>query len=327
MVGEGELVWPQLIRDFQDNRMQRIYKPSPGESFSLAKAPLPRYDLLDLSKYNRLTVQTSRGCPHQCTFCASSILLTPDYKVKPIENVLAEVKYIKSLWKNPFIEFADDNSFVWRDHYKALLRALIKEEVHWFTEADVSIGNDDELLDLMRESGCRQVLIGFESPNASGLNSLEVRKNWKHLKHGTYENIIDRIQSKGIAVIGCFILGLDGDDETVFDRVCDFVSQTCLFDVQLTVLTPFPGTPLYKSLMSEGRILKQLAWERCTLFDINFKPKKMSVARLQQGLIYSAKKIYDKDLINQRRRRFFNKLREAPFSIQPNKVKRRTNAH
>lgn len=110
-------------------------------------------------------MQTSRGCPHKCEFCASSILLTPRYKLKPVEKVIEEIRAIKSIWPRPFIEFADDNSFVQREHYKSLLRELARENVRWFTEADVSVAQDDELLGLMRDSGCQQVLIGFESPH------------------------------------------------------------------------------------------------------------------------------------------------------------------
>ena len=87
---------------------------------------MPRYDLLDPDKYNRITVQTSRGCPHRCSFCASSILLTPRYKLKPVAKVMNEIRAIKSVWPRPFIEFADDNSFVHRAHYKRLMRELAK---------------------------------------------------------------------------------------------------------------------------------------------------------------------------------------------------------
>src|SRR5438552_16417271 len=98
---------------------------------------MPRFDLLAPDRYNRITVQTSRGCPHRCDFCASSILLTPRYKLKPVENVIAEIRQSKKIWPRPFVEFADDNSFVHRDHYKRQLRALAGEKVRWFTEAAI----------------------------------------------------------------------------------------------------------------------------------------------------------------------------------------------
>ena len=159
--GEGELLWPELLADFERGALKPFY--ATNREFDLADAPMPRFDLLDPEKYNRLTVQTSRGCPHRCEFCASSILLTSRYKVKPVEKVIAEIRAIKKIWPRPFIEFADDNSFVHREHYKKLLRELAKENIRWFTEADLGVAEDDELLGLMRDSGCQQVLIDRKS--------------------------------------------------------------------------------------------------------------------------------------------------------------------
>ena len=128
--------------------MKPFYTRGPQGDFDLREAPMPRFDLLDPQKYNRITVQTSRGCPHQCEFCASSILLTPKYKLKPVEKVMAEIRAIKRIWPRPFIEFADDNSFVNHAHYKELLRQLARENLRWFTEADLNVAKDDELLGL-----------------------------------------------------------------------------------------------------------------------------------------------------------------------------------
>lgn len=305
VVGEAELVWSQLLEDFQAGRLKPRYQPEAGQYFDLADARMPRYDLLDVDQYNRLTVQTSRGCPHLCDFCASSVLLTPRYAVKPVEKVIAEIRAIKELWPRPFIEFADDNSFASKGHYKRLLAALREEEVSWFTEADISIAQDAELLDLMRESGCRQVLIGLESPRASGLDGVEIRRNWKLRVASNYESAVHTIQSHGITVNGCFILGLDGDDESVFDAVYDFADRVGLFEVQLTVLTPFPGTPLYARLLDEGRILALGAWERCTLFDVNFVPRNMTPERLQNGLVELGRRMYEPEFVQRRREKFF----------------------
>ncbi len=109
VAGEGEPVWLDVVEDARRGRVSGIYRPS-GE-YDLGDAPMPRFDLLDPGRYNRLTVQTTRGCPHKCEFCASSITLTKGYKVKPIDKVIAEVRAIKSIWPRPFIELADDNSF------------------------------------------------------------------------------------------------------------------------------------------------------------------------------------------------------------------------
>lgn len=312
VVGEGEILWPKVLEDFLNGRLQDFYIQSTHEFFDLALAPIPRYDLLDISKYNRLTVQTSRGCPHRCDFCASSILLTSKYKVKPAQKVIAEIRRIKELWPHPFIEFADDNSFVLRSHYKELLQALIDENIRWFTEADISIAEDSYLLELMKKSGCKQILIGLESPTSEGLNNIEQRGNWKLGKLEYYENAIKKIQSYGIAVNGCFILGLDGDDALVFDRIYEFVQKTDLFEVQITVLTPFPGTPLYARFQKEGRLIEERAWHKCTLFDINYVPKQMSVSQLREGMINLSRKIYDQNFIDERRKRFFKNIRHRP---------------
>jgi radical SAM superfamily enzyme YgiQ (UPF0313 family) len=235
--------------------------------------------------------------------------LTPKYKVKPVERVIAEIRRIKAIWKRPFVEFADDNSFAIRPHYKRLLRVLREENVRWFTEADISIAEDEELLHLMRESGCRQVLIGLESPTRRGLDGVEERRNWKLKKLLDYKSAIRTIQEHGITVDGCFILGLDGDGGDIFGRVYDFVERTGLYEVQLTVLTPFPGTPLYHRLKQEGRLLEDRAWHKCTLFDVNYVPKRMSVERLEAGLVELSRRIYEKAFIRDRRRRFFRALR------------------
>lgn len=317
VIGEGELGWPELLANLSAGRLQPVYAPN-GREFSLADSPMPRFDLLEFERYNRLTVQTQRGCPWRCEFCAASIRLTSLYKLKPVERVLAEIHEIKRLWPRPFIEFADDNTFVHRRHSKELLRALVDEDIRWFTETDISVADDPELLALLRESGCAEVLIGFESPTAKGIDGVELRRNWKRQRFDRYRDSIERIQSHGVAVNGCFVLGLDGDGPEVFDAVANFVSESGLFEVQITVLTPFPGTPLYDRLRAEGRLLEEEAWERCTLFDVNFRPQGMSPETLQQELVKLGRRLYTEEqrkarrnAFHEHRRRFLREARAA----------------
>jgi radical SAM superfamily enzyme YgiQ (UPF0313 family) len=310
VVGEGELLWPEVLVDFERGALKPVYTSS--REFDLADAPMPRFDLLDPDKYNRLTVQTSRGCPHRCEFCASSILLTPRYKVKPVEKVIAEIREIKKIWPRPFIEFADDNSFVHREHYKKLLRELAKEKLRWFTEADLGVAGDDELLGLMRDSGCQQVLIGLESPCRASLDGVELKSNWKLRQHDSCKDAIAKIQSYGITVNGCFVLGLDGDTPEVFNDVLGFVRDTGLYEVQVTFLTAFPGTPLHERLDREGRVIRDRAWELCTLFDINFRPKNMTVEELQNGFLGLAKQLYSAEETQERRSKFKRMLKTSP---------------
>jgi radical SAM superfamily enzyme YgiQ (UPF0313 family) len=231
---------------------------------------------------------------------------------------MAEIREIKRIWPRPFIEFADDNSFVDRPHYKRLLRELIHEDLRWFTEADINVAQDEELLGLMRDSGCQQVLVGLESPRAQSLDGLELKSNWKMRKHAAYAQAIAKIQSYGITVNGCFILGLDGDTPEVFDDVLRFVRESGLYEVQVTFLTAFPGTPLHARLQREGRIIRERAWELCTLFDINFRPRGMSVAELQAGFLGLVKQLYSAEETSERRRKFKRMLRTSPnFGRRP----------
>lgn len=312
VVGEGESMWEQILTDWDEGALKPRYTQTPAGEYDLASAPIPRFDLLDPEKYNRITVQTSRGCPHKCDYCASSILLTTRYKLKPVEKVLAEIKAIKRIWDKPFIEFADDNSFVHVEHYKTLLRALAPERLRWFTEADVAVARDDELLGLMRDSGCQQVLIGLESPHKAGLDGIELNANWKMKQRDSYLEAIAKIQSYGITVNGCFILGLDGDSPEIFADVLNFARASGLYEVQITFMTAFPGTPLYDRLKNKSRIIRDEAWELCTLFDINFRPRQMSIDQLQQGFLKLAKTLYSDEDTKERRRKFRRMLRTSP---------------
>lgn len=306
IVGEGETIWPEVVRDFQSGGragLKPIYREARPGQFDLSMAPMPRFDLLcerpspgdpadplttgelhRLGPYNRVTIQTSRGCPWDCDFCAASKLYGPRYRVKPVERVLREVDAVRALWRRPFIEFADDNTFVNKPWSKQLLRGLAERNVRYFTETDISLADDDELLDLLYPSGCRQVLIGFESTHQESLRGLDAA-NWKIRQHSRYFEAIDKIQSRGVSVCGCFIVGLDADTPAIFDELRDFIDRSRLLEVQITVLTPFPGTRLYDRLLAEGRLLYPGAWDRCTLFDVNFRPRGMTVEQLEDGLM------------------------------------------
>ena len=309
VVGEGEQVWPRLLADAERGALDRVYRGE-GE-FDLDDAPMPAFHLLDPKRYNRLTVQTSRGCPLLCEFCASSVLLTRRYKQKPIPRVLAEVDRIRELWRHPFIELADDNSFVNRPYWKELLPHLAERRLQWFTETDVSVGADDELLRLMSAAGCVEVLIGLESPIEEDLRGLELKRDWKRRELPGYKEAIRNIQSHGIAVNGCFVLGLDGQRQDVFERVLDFTRELELFDVQITVQTPFPGTPLYERLRREGRLLEERPWRMCTLFDVTFEPSHMSPEELAKGVHWLARELYGTAETRRRRRTFRRKYLAA----------------
>lgn len=309
VIGEGEPVWPQVVADLEAGTLQSRYDAKAGAPFNFSAAPMPRFDLLTPERYPRFTVQTQRGCPWACEFCAASIRLAPEFKVKPVEKVIAEIRRVKELFAKPFFEFADDNTFSNRKHARALMRALAKEDIRWFTETDLSVAEDDELLRLMRDAGCAQVLIGFESPNYDVLDGLEKNSNWKARRVDRYIEAVERIQRHGITVNGCLVFGLDGAGPQQFKDAFRFVRDSGLYDVQITYATPFPGTPMWDRLSEQGRILSEEAIERCTLFDINFQPDSMSVDELEEGFLKLAGALYHPRFVAQRTRRFKAHLR------------------
>jgi radical SAM superfamily enzyme YgiQ (UPF0313 family) len=244
-----------------------------------------------------------------------------------VPKVLAEVQAIKAIWDKPFIEFADDNSFANHKQAKELLRPLVKERVRWFTEADLGIAQDDDLLGLMRDSGCQQVLIGLESPRPESLEGIELFANWKRKQYDRYREAITKIQSYGVTVNGCFILGLDQDTPEVFEEVFRFVKDSGLYEVQITFMTAFPGTPLYERLKREGRVLRDRAWELCTLFDINFQPKSMTLEELQKGFLWLAKTIYSEEVTQERRGKFKAMLKGSPQFKAKRKITEEDDSH
>src|SRR6185436_1444617 len=155
----AEGAWPRVVGDAAAGRLGRIYR---GAFDGVYDAPvMPRFDLLEGRPYNRLTVQTSRGCPRACEFCAASLRITDRYQQKPVDRVLAEIREAGRHAAEPFFEFADDNTFLNRAWSRDLLDGLAREDIRYFTETDASVAEDPALCDRLAASGCRQLLIGF----------------------------------------------------------------------------------------------------------------------------------------------------------------------
>jgi radical SAM superfamily enzyme YgiQ (UPF0313 family) len=317
VLGGAEGAWPGLIEDFRAGRLQSRYHGLRARVFEAPNYVMPRFELIADRPYNRMTVQTSRGCPLNCEFCAASIRITSSYQQKPVDKAIAEIRAALDVRRQPFFELADDNTFVNKKWSKEFLRAVAPLGIRWFTETDISIADDEELLDLLAVSGCRQVLIGLESPTAAGLDGLDPH-NWKKRRSGQYLDAIDRIQSRGITVNGCFILGLDSHTPEIFETVRDFVRDSGLLEVQVTVQTPFPGTPLYERLRRERRLLSERYWDRCTLFDVNYRPRHMTVDELESGLRWLFAEIYNEREFIRRKRRYMEIVKGTElFSTDP----------
>ena len=314
-VGEAEETWPEFITDLKIGRPKRVYDAR-GRVFPLEEAPLPRYDLLDVDRYNRLTIQTTRSCPHACTFCASGVLLRGPYRKKPMELIRRDLDAITDLWPRPFLELADDNTFVDKRWSRELVDTLTPYGLKWFTEADLTVADDTALLDALADSGCRQVLIGFEALDAQGVAELEARP-FKARRVGEYADLVQRIQERGVSVNGCFVFGADHHTVDTFGEVVRFADDAGLAEVQVTVLTPFPGTPLYERLRSEGRLLEEGDWASHTLFDVTFEPRGMSVRDLEEGVQEAFRALYAPDRVRERRRRFHAQMREGRRRRRP----------
>jgi len=160
---------------------------------------------------------------------------------------------------------------------------------------------------LMAEAGCVEILIGLESPVEAGLSRLELHSDWKKKRYPEYREAIRKIQSHGIRMNGCFIVGLDGHTPAIFDAIYKFVEQTQLFDVQITYPTPFPGTPMYRQLKLQDRLLYDRDWRRMTLFDVTFMPDPMSPEELAQGFRDLGLRLYSEDFTKFRHQTFKEK--------------------
>jgi radical SAM superfamily enzyme YgiQ (UPF0313 family) len=291
VLGGAEGVWSEVLADAERGELRQSYRGASDGVFEPGLYVVPRFELLEGRPYNRVTVQTSRGCPRACEFCGASLLITNRFNQKPVDAVLSEIRMARQHFREPFFEFADDNTFLNKRWGKELLRALVPQEIKWFAETDSSVADDLELCDLLAAAGCRQLLIGFESPRTDDLTGLDPA-NWKRKQAPRLRRVIDTLQTRGVSVNGCFILGLDTHTPEIFPLVLDFVRRSGLAEVQFTVLTPFPGTPLFERLRMEGRLLSEHFWDRCTLFDVNYRPAQMTVEELESGLRWLFKETY-----------------------------------
>lgn len=287
-IGEAEQTWPIFLRDFQHKRTARFYKSN--KVVDLTKSPVPRYDLLKKKHYRVIWLQTSRGCPHDCEFCGASRIYGFKYRHKSIKQIVEELTLIRQIWPNAHINFADDNLLVDRKFSKELFKHLKDLNFRWFAQTDVSIANNETFLNDLRGAGCTTLFIGFETISENSLKT--VNKNlWKLRQLKNYAKAIDRIQSKGIGIIGAFIIGFDKDTNETFDELADFIIRNNIFIPQITILTPLPGTRLYERLKEEGRLLNN-PWSQFTCTEVNFVPRNMSIDQLSSGLYHIYERVY-----------------------------------
>jgi len=306
VVGEAEGVWEQVLEDIQAGRARKIYRSK--ERPSLAGLPIPRRDLFDPRKYyTTSTIQTSRGCPYSCSFCSVTRFFGRTYRTRPIADILREIETLK----DRIVLFVDDNIVGNPAHARELFRALIPYRLRWIGQSSINIAWDQELLALAAKSGCMGLFIGFESLAAENL-----KKVGKGLLNrvDSFLKAIKRIHSHGIGIEGAFIFGFDQDDEGVFARTVEFAKKARLAAAQFGILTPFPGTPLFADLESQGRIVDR-SWSRYTISNAVFEPLKMSREKLEQGFRWAYREFYSYRSIV---RRLIPFKRHLPFFLTLN---------
>jgi len=304
-VGEAEKTFPQFLEDFQKNEQKRIYIQE--EKIDLTESPMPRYDIFkrkdyfkdSKSFYNMIPIQTSRGCPHDCEFCLVTKIYGPKFRKKNIAQIRAEVLEVKKHFPGKLIMFADDNLFLDRKYSKELLNELKTLKVRWVAQSDIAVGSDDELLELIYESGCLFLLIGFESINPENLKTMN-KSSWKYKQLNNYPMYIENIQKHGIIVFGSFIFGLDNDDNNVFKNVVEFMDRNNITG-QLTIATPLPGSRMMERLQSEDRLLYEFPfWDKCSFFDVLYKPEKMTKSELEDGFVWAYQELFNESSFSKR---------------------------
>ncbi len=282
VIGEAEELWGTLLEDFKNGELKNLYRHENGYP-SLDNLPIINWDLYKDKRYLPVhSIETTRGCPHNCEFCSVTNSFGGKFRNRPVDEVEREIQGLKPFdgkftLKN-FVFFADDNIISSRRHAKKLLSRIIPYNLKWVGQASVNIAKDDEVLDLCRRSGCLGILIGFESLSSDSLSHMGKQFN----KPEDYIDVINKLHDYGIGINGSFVLGFDHDDEGIFDRTLEFVIKAKLDVCYFSILTPYPGTRLYAKMLEEGRIIDH-DWSNYNTNNVVYKPKLMKPETLING--------------------------------------------
>ena len=296
VIGEAEEVWQTILRDVQNGGLKETYKAE--QKADLTASPVPVRVPLAKDKYLLDMVQTTKGCPFHCEFCSVYAFDGQKIRHKTIDQVINEIKDIYSSgsrYKKKALLFADDNIISNKKYARELFLALKPLNLNWSCQASINIAGDDELLRLMKDSGCGAIFIGLESISEQNLSSMDKNVNKKH----DYVDAIKKIQSFEMLVQGSFILGYDFDTQSSFDELIDFIDETHMLMPLINILTPFPGTRLFKRLDEEGRIIHK-DWNKYDAKHVVFSPSLLTPEELFEGHrrvirhIYSFDSIYNK---------------------------------
>jgi radical SAM superfamily enzyme YgiQ (UPF0313 family) len=285
VIGEAEGLWPQVWSDFQNGRLQRMYRQPKRPPLTGLR---PDRSLFQGKRYLPVgLVEAGRGCHLQCEFCAIQSYFKNTQTRRPAEEILEEIRRIKK----PLIFFVDDNISSNMDEAKEFFRKLIPLKIRWVSQASINAAHDEEFLRLIKASGCQGLLIGFETLNPENLKRM--RKSFNLMKGG-YEKALENLRRHEIRLYVTFILGYDEDNGDTLRETLQFAERHKFYIVAFNHLTPFPGTPLYRRLETEGRLLYDRWWlaPEYRYGMVPFAPRGISAKQVKQRCIEARQKFY-----------------------------------
>ncbi len=293
-LGEGVQIWPEILRDVERGSLRRRYHGSYRAPYR--DDPEPRRDIVDRDSFlTTASLVATRGCSNRCGFCyLATNGLTMPCQMRDPEVVAAEL----AATGEPYAVFTDNNLGAHRDYLRALCRALAPVEKVWSAAVTIDVTDDPELVRAMALAGCTGVFVGFETLDGRNLDDAGKRSPAPE----DYARRVELFHRHGIQVNGSFVLGFDHDDDGVFERTVDWIEANRLECATFHIVTPYPGTPLFRQLMAEGRLLHQ-DWARYDTSHVVFRPARMSAERLQRGYEWCYQRLFSHRSIWKRRPR------------------------
>ncbi len=293
VAGEVEGIWSRVLEDFDRGEMAGIYR---GPQVDLQTSDvIPRRDLLHPA-YVWHPIQTSRGCPFNCSFCSVSRYLGKAYRQRPAESVLRELESIKGkrilFLDDNLIGYSNENRLRALEIFRGMLERKMRKQ--WWMQASINVAEDEEVLRLASDAGCTHVFIGFETRD---LETLRAMKKGINVRTGidNYREVIDRLHRHGIAVLGAFIIGNDHETLDYYRELSRFIIDAGVDIVQITILTPLPGTDLMEQMEREDRLVFKdfpSDWEKYRLSYMTFRTEGTGHETIYQGNNAIKKQIY-----------------------------------